>query len=75
LLNSNGTDSRGSDLEALILHHKLNIVNKPRADLDFVPGGTSFIDVTLVGDRVNIHRWSYLAMPPFLITHISILRL
>jgi hypothetical protein len=63
LWNSNGTDSRGSDLEALILHHKLNIVNKPCADLDFVPGGTSFIDVTLAGDRVNILRWSYLAMP------------
>jgi hypothetical protein len=32
-------DFRGSDLEALILHQKFNIVNKPRADLQFIPGG------------------------------------
>ncbi len=27
-------------LETLILHQKLNIVNKPRADLQFIPGGS-----------------------------------
>ena len=41
----------------------MNIVNRPREDLPFIPGGTTFDDVTLAGDLTRISRWMYLAMP------------
>lgn len=63
LWNSSGNDSRGRDLEALTIKHKLNIANRPRADLDFVPTGTSFVDITLAGDQIVVSRWQYLAIP------------
>ena len=43
-------------LEDLITRHKLNIVNRPRADLDFVPKGTYFVDITLAGDQIVVSR-------------------
>jgi hypothetical protein len=57
LWNSCGNDSRGRELEDLITWHKLNIVNRPRADLDFLPKGTSFVDITLTGDQIVVSRW------------------
>ena len=63
LWNSCGSDSRGRELEDLITRHKLNIANRPRADLDFVPKGTSFVDITLAGDKIVVSRWLYLAFP------------
>jgi hypothetical protein len=63
LWNSRGSDSSGNDLKALSIQHKLNIVNRPREDLPFIPGGTTFDDVTLAGDLTRISRWMYLAMP------------
>jgi hypothetical protein len=63
LWNSRGSDSSGNDLEALSIQHKLNIVNRPREDLPFIPGGTTFADATFAGDLTRISRWMYLAMP------------
>jgi hypothetical protein len=31
--------------------------------LDFVPGGTAFVDITLTGDQVNVSRWLFLPTP------------
>jgi hypothetical protein len=31
--------------------------------LDFIPGGTSFVDITLAGGQVNVTRWLFLSMP------------
>jgi hypothetical protein len=61
LWNSCGKDSHGRELENLITRHKLNIVNRPHADLDFIPKGTSFVDITLAGDQIVVSRWLYLA--------------
>jgi hypothetical protein len=63
LWNSCGKDSHGRELENLITRHKLNIVNRPHADLDFIPKGTSFVDITLAGDQIVVSRWLYLAFP------------
>jgi hypothetical protein len=56
-----GNNSRGRNLEVLTLRHELNIANRPRADLDFVPKGTPFVDITLAGDQIVVSRWLYLA--------------
>ncbi|EFX74931.1 hypothetical protein DAPPUDRAFT_323906 [Daphnia pulex] len=50
LWNSNRTDPKGVDLESLVLMHKLNFINVNKQHLEFIPGGTSFVDVTLAGD-------------------------
>lgn len=61
--NSPYTDPKGEELEVLITDNRLNIVNVPRAQLDFVPGNTSFLDLTLAGDKVNISHWRFLSTP------------
>ncbi len=50
-------------MEDLISSHGFNIVNRPRDVLDFVPGGTSFVDITLAGGQVNVTRWHFFAFP------------
>lgn len=34
-----------------------------RADLDFTPKGTSFVDINLAGDQIVVSSWLYLAIP------------
>lgn len=63
LWNSFGTDHRGSDLENLLIDYKLNVAKQPLESLEFIPGGTSFVDLTLTGDRINLSRWLFLATP------------
>jgi hypothetical protein len=45
---------------ALTIREKLNIANRPRADLNFVPKGTPFVYITLAGDQIVVSRWLYL---------------
>jgi hypothetical protein len=61
LWNSVGTDHRGSELESLLIDYKLNVANQPLESLEFIPGGTSFIDLTLTGDLINLSRWLFLS--------------
>ena len=63
LWNSKFSDSRGRELEECTFRHGLNVVNRPCGELDFTPGGTAFVDVTLAGDQTFIPRWLFLAMP------------
>jgi hypothetical protein len=56
-------DKRGSDLESLLTCSNLRVVNQPHSELDFVPAGTSFGDLTLAGDKVCIHSWFFLDTP------------
>lgn len=66
--NSVCTDKLGSDLEAFLPLHKLNIANRQLEQLDFFPGGTSFIGLTLTGDQINLSQWRFLSTP-FLSDH------
>ena len=61
--NSITTDVRGAELETLLHFKKLNIANVAREHLVFVPTSTSFVDLTLYGDRVDIQSWSFLSIP------------
>ncbi|EFX63214.1 hypothetical protein DAPPUDRAFT_268862 [Daphnia pulex] len=63
LWNSSSCDKRGSEFESILANFKLNVINRPSTDLDFIPSGTSFVDLTLAGDKVRFHRWFYLATP------------
>ena len=60
LWNSIYTDQKGIDFEQLALVSKLNVMNATLDSLKFVPGGTSFVDVTLAGDEVKLHSWRFL---------------
>lgn len=61
--NSNCTDQKGLDVEHLLFCHGLSVANKPRDELNFLPTGTSFMDVTLVGEEINILKWLFLPFP------------
>jgi hypothetical protein len=41
----------------------MSVANQPLNSLDFVPGGTAFVDITLTGDRVQLSRWLFLSAP------------
>ena len=56
LWNFSQTNEKGIELERLVLHSKFNVVNIDKQHLDFVPGGTAFVDFTLAGDRVKVRR-------------------
>lgn len=76
LWNCSQTNEKGVELERLVLHSKLNVVNVDKQHLDFVPGGTAFVDVTLAGDHVKVRRWLFLPFPslsdhPFLYFEIE----
>jgi hypothetical protein len=60
LWNSNRTDPKGVNLESLVLMHKLNFINVNKQHLEFIPGGTCFVDVTLAGDLVKMPIWLFL---------------
>jgi hypothetical protein len=77
LWNSSNTDLRGQNFETIIQSRKLNIANIPKAELDFVPKGTSFVDITVVDDQINVGRWIFLEVPslsnhPYIYFEISI---
>lgn len=57
LWNSARAGSRGKDLEMLSFNSKLTVANAPCETLDFVPTGTSFVDVTLRGDQIA--KWLF----------------
>ncbi|KAK4024368.1 hypothetical protein OUZ56_009790 [Daphnia magna] len=40
------------DLEKILLVYKLNVLNRNRNELDFLPSGTSFLDITLGTDDI-----------------------
>ncbi|EFX70053.1 hypothetical protein DAPPUDRAFT_328521 [Daphnia pulex] len=63
LWNSMLSDKRGSEFEPMLAYFILNVVNRSKTELDFSPSGTCFVDLTLVGDKVRVHRWLYLATP------------
>jgi ribonuclease HI len=65
LWGSQDTNEKGRNLETLCNLNDLNIANSGiDADADaFVPAGTSFIDVTLFGDKVTLSDWQYLNVP------------
>ena len=48
-------------MKDLISSHGFHIVNRPRDVLDFIPVGTSFIDITLTWGQVNVTRWLFLS--------------
>ena len=58
--NSCTTDKKGIDLEQFIENKILNVINKPKHKLAFIPKRTSMIDVTVAGDRPKIRSWKYL---------------
>ncbi|KAI9559420.1 hypothetical protein GHT06_013408 [Daphnia sinensis] len=63
--NSKLTNSRGIELEQLIAKHFLCILNRPLAELEFVPAGTLFIDISLAGSAITSSRWFYPTIPSF----------
>ncbi|KZS07320.1 Uncharacterized protein APZ42_028989 [Daphnia magna] len=63
--NSKLTNSRGIELELLIAKHFLCILNRPLAELEFVPAGTSFIDISLAGSAITSSRWFFPTIPSF----------
>lgn len=63
LWNSPTTDAKGVELECLIHSENLSIINSNTSDLDFTPGGTSFLDVTLAGDKVVVSHWFFPSIP------------
>ena len=65
LWNSRTTDAKGVKLEELILDNNLSIVNTSLSELNFVPKKTSFLDLTLMRDKVSIARWFYPDIPSF----------
>jgi hypothetical protein len=59
LYNTNRTLTRTDHLG----RNNLNIANRDPAECSCIPPGTSFIDVTAVGDKTNIAYWDYLNQP------------
>ena len=49
LWNSSTTDRKGEEFESFMSETNLQLANRNSSELDFVPGGTSFVDVTAVG--------------------------
>ena len=60
LWNSKVTDKRGEELETFIENKTLNIANTPSNKLEYIPKKTAMVDVTLIGDNVNISNWHFL---------------
>jgi hypothetical protein len=63
LWNSVCSDKKGVELEGILLESKLNILNRQRWELDFIPGGTSFLDITLGTDDIVSPRWFFPSIP------------
>jgi hypothetical protein len=63
--NSKLTNNRGSELELLIANHFLRVLNRQLDDLDFIPAGTLFLDISLAGSAITCTRWFYPTIPSF----------
>ncbi|KZS19239.1 Uncharacterized protein APZ42_014398 [Daphnia magna] len=63
LWNSVTTDRKGMDLEKILLVYKLNVLNRNRNELDFLPSGTSFLDITLGTDDIVTPRCFFPTIP------------
>jgi len=61
--NSARTDDCGLELEHIFRESRLSLANVDVISLPFKPSNTSFIDVTAVGDRVSLSKWSFLDIP------------
>jgi hypothetical protein len=53
---------KGVELEGILLESNLNILNRQRCELDFIPGGTSFLYITLGTDDIVSPRWFFPAI-------------
>jgi hypothetical protein len=76
LWNSAFSDRKGVELEGILLECGLNVLNRNRSELDFVPSGTSFLDITLGTDDIVSPRWFFPTIPslsdhPFIYFEIS----
>ena len=58
--NSARTDDCGLELEHIFRESRLSIANVDLISLPYKPSNTSFLDVTVVGDRVSLSNWSFL---------------
>ena len=47
----------------ILSDYRINLVNAPLHKLDFIPGGTSFVDQTLAGEKVTVSRCFFLSIP------------
>ena len=59
------TNERGSRLELITQQYGMNIANYLLFEDQsaFIPAGTSFVDVTIIGDQVEMLSWQYLDLP------------
>ena len=60
LWNSPHTDSKGQELEDVMLSNDLYLVNNPTCELDFTPPSTNFVDVTIGGKQLVFTSWHFL---------------
>jgi hypothetical protein len=58
--NSLVLDKKGKELENLVSRFHLKIGNAKLASLNFIPAGTAFVDVTLVGCDLELNHWYFL---------------
>ncbi|KZS06380.1 Uncharacterized protein APZ42_030179 [Daphnia magna] len=58
--NSHSTDKKGKELENLIARFFLKVENANADSLNFIPAGTAFVDVTLLGGDTNTTSWQFL---------------
>ena len=63
LWNSKCSNARGRELESLLARFPLYVCNLPADSLQFAPAETSFIDVTLAGNSVEVHNWHFPDIP------------
>jgi hypothetical protein len=63
LWGSSHTDAKGTAMESAIIAKNLNILNIAPDECLFTPLDTSFIDITLAGDKLSNISWSYLDLP------------
>jgi hypothetical protein len=59
LWNSSNTDRKGEEFESFMSETNLQPANRNSSELDFVPGGTSFVDVTAVVGKVIVSHWFF----------------
>jgi hypothetical protein len=77
LWNSCNLSPAGSKVESVFTNFNLNIDNRSKKVLNFVPSGTSFVDITLNGDNTVIDNWCFLDEPslsdhPFISFNIQV---
>jgi hypothetical protein len=62
LWNSSAIDNKGREMEDFLSSHPLNLCNIPLTRLSYIPAHSSFVDVTLSGDNVQMSAWKFLAI-------------